>query len=62
LEEGGFAVILLLYEGESDAPPLYAQVEAIVGDLRGTDPTPVVICGPNGGASVDQLLNDLQSK
>ena len=55
-------MILLLYEGESDAPPLYAQVEAIVGDLRGTDPTPVVICGPNGGASVDQLLNDLQSK
>lgn len=55
-------MILLLYEGGSDPGPLYAQVEAIVGDMRNSDTTPVVICGPSGGDSVDQLLIDLRAK
>jgi hypothetical protein len=61
-DEGGHVVLALLYSEEDQAPPLYAQVEVIVNNLRSTVDTPVIIVGPALGRTAEVLLERIRNK
>jgi hypothetical protein len=53
LGAGGHAVLLMLYDGDDQASLLFSQAEVIIGNLRATSDTAVVIVGPAHGEAID---------
>jgi hypothetical protein len=53
LDAGGHAVLLMLYDDDDQASLLFSQAEVIIGNLRATSDTAVVIVGPAHGEAID---------
>jgi hypothetical protein len=58
---GGHVVLALLFSEDSQASPLFAQVEVIINNLRATTDTPVIIIAPSLPGSLKTQLERIRN-